>query len=203
MDRLENFITIESLDHLRDTLGDYNVPIDTWGVNNTKTVFDLYEEIRHGEAGLFLGKSGVEKYLSSVKVDVYYTHPADGRLERLVEKVQHNKATGSWRHRALHNSLSEKRRGIFGEGPAAAAIRALAEEIQVSDPFALNLNAHKIHGPKMEMHYGGLLTTTETHYYVAQLAMAEYNPRGYVEDQPHQTTYFKWETVWRPKVPEV
>jgi hypothetical protein len=199
-------LEIESHQMLEGTLSAHGISTASWGENDSKTSGDLYEELQAGESALFMAADGLQKYCSTIKVDVF--HSVGSRLLRLTEAVQYNCVTGTWRHRGLRNSLSEKRRALQGEEPGEAAVRGLYEElrgpdeeVRVTDPLSLHLTAHKLHPPQAERNYAGLLSVNETHYFVAQLRPEEYDPRGYMErntdDQgrPVRETYFHWETV--------
>lgn len=127
-------------------------------------------------------------------MDAYHSPGSDG-LVRLVEDFQEDRQTGVRQHRGLSNSLSEKRHTMHGESPEAAALRALDEEIGVHNPYGLYLTSERVWPPKAERNYAGLLVTNETHYYVAQLALDQYNPDGYREELPHRITYYRWEQL--------
>lgn len=193
----ENILAIESRKQLTDVLVSHNISTVDWGIDNTKTPADLYEELRAGESALFLAASGLQKYITTVKVNIFYKDAAG--IYRLVEAAQNDFSSGEnrWRHRALHNSLSEKRRGFHGESPLEAAQRALQEEIGVTQPLALEQTAEIVHPAKIEpRNYSTLPTVNETQYFQASLRAADYHPLGYVERQPTKHTFFHWEPVF-------
>jgi hypothetical protein len=203
----EHTIEIPSHDTLIAVLDEHGVPYDVWGEDGSRTTTDLYEEIREGESALFVATDGLQRYGTTVKVDVY--HSADAHLLHLVEEAQHNRITDTWRRRGLHNSLSEKRRAMHGEEPEAAALRGLREELQDRNgkelmrtpPHTLQLTSHRVWPSQQECNYAGLPAINETHYYVAQLRPEQYDPSGYVERKVDRRgkilreTFFLWEMV--------
>lgn len=189
----ENILAIQSQAQLVDILHVHRVNTTGWGKDNTKSVENLFEELHAGEAALFLAADGLQKYITAVKVNVFYENNAG--LYRLVEAAQNNFVTGEWRHRGLHNSLSEKRHALHGETPFEAARRALREEIGVDHPLALEQTAEIVHSAKIERDYSPLLTVNETQYFEARLRDEDYNPKGYIEEQATKRTFFHWEDV--------
>lgn len=187
----ENILDIQSVDLLADILRGHDIPTDNWGENDTKTVEDLYNELHRGETALFIAAEGLQKYITTVKVNVFYQDKSG--IYRLVEAVQNNLVTRSWRHRGLNNSLSEKRHAAHGETPFEAARRALREEINVEHPRALKQTAEIIHPARVERSYSPLPTVNETQYFQASLRAEDYDPRGYIEEQPTKRTFFHWE----------
>jgi len=186
----ENILNIQSADSLTEVLREHQVPTDAWGENDTKTLTDLYGELTRGETALFVTAGGLQKYITTIKVNVFYRD--ESGLYRLVEAAQNNLVTGTWRHRGLNNSLSEKRHAAHGETPLAAASRALREEIGVEQPLALGQTAEIIHPAKTERNYSPIPTVNETQYFQASLRANDYDPRGYIEEQPDKRTFFHW-----------
>lgn len=202
----KNTISIASHDALQGTLAQHGIPYQTWGKNDTRTSHDLYEEIAEGEAALFLAGESLRRYCATIKINVY--HAAGTTVLHLIEAAQHNAVTGTWRHRGLHNSLSEKRHALYGEEPLAAALRGMREELcgphgeqLVTIPLHIDLKRHKLWPVQQERNYEGLLSTTETHYYNALLRPEEYSEWGYMERQFNESgqlrrvTFFHWETA--------
>jgi len=187
----ENHLRIHSIDSLAETLDTHKISTDSWGKEGTKTVEDLYDELERGEATLLVATEGLQKYITTVKVNVFYRD--ESGLYRLVEAVQNNLVARTWRHRGLNNSLSEKRHAAYGETPLQAARRALHEEIGVEQALALEQTAEIIHPAKVERNYSPIPTINETQYFQASLRVENYDPRGYVEEQPTKRTYFHWE----------
>ena len=187
----ENILNIQSVDSLAEVLADHQISTNGWGESDTKTIEDLYDELDRGETALFIAAEGLQKYMTTIKVNVFYRN--NSGLYRLVEAAQNNLTTGTWRHRGLHNSLSEKRHATHGETPLEAARRALREEIGVERPLALRQTAEIIHPAKRERNYPSLPTINETQYFQASLRGEDYDPRGYIEEQPTKRTFFHWE----------
>jgi hypothetical protein len=187
----ENILDIQSVDSLTEALDEYQISTNGWGEGDTKTVEDLYGELDCGETVLFMAAEGLQKYITTIKANVFYRD--ESGLYRLVEAAQNNLITGTWRHRGLHNSLSEKRHAAHGETPLHAARRALREEIGVEQPLALVQTAEIVHPAKQERNYPSLLTINETQYFQASLRGEDYDPRGYIEEQPTKRTFFHWE----------
>ncbi len=201
----KNIIAIGSHDALLDVLNQQEIPHQAWGQDDTRTSHDLYKEIADGEAAVFLTEQGLQRYCASIKVNIY--HRTGSTVLHLVEVAQHNAVTGSWRHRGLYNSLSEKQHVFGGEEPLDAALRGMREELRgpdneqvVTSPLCVNLKCKRLWPAKQERNYGGLLSTTETHYYDALLRPEEYR-WGYGEKQYDESgdlkrqTFFHWEPV--------
>jgi hypothetical protein len=202
----KKIIPINSHDALLDTLSQHSIAHQAWGENDTRTSHDLYKEIAEGEAALFLAEESLRRYCASVKVNLY--HKTGSTVLRLVEAVQHNAMTGTWRHRGLYNSLSEKQHVFHGEGSQEAALRGMREELRgpngehmVTSPQHINLKMYKLWPVRQERNYEGLLSRTETHYYDALLRPEEYSPWGYIEQQLDESgklkraTFFHWEAA--------
>ena len=64
----ENILAIESRKQLTDVLVSHNISTVDWGVDNTKTPADLYEELRAGESALFLAAGGLQKYITQLQI---------------------------------------------------------------------------------------------------------------------------------------
>ena len=198
----EQIIPITSHAHLLGVLDEHNISTATWGENNTRTSSDLATELLLGEAALCTDESGLYRYNTTVKAQVY--HRVGGHALRLVEAVRHDAVKGTWFSRGLNNSISEKRRAFAGETPEVAILRGLREELRgyddtavVTTPERMVLSTHILHPTKQELHYAGLRAATETDYFDILLQPAEYRPEGYVErnygaGRLTRATYFHW-----------
>jgi hypothetical protein len=206
MELPQQIIPVESHTELLDTLDRYSISPDTWGDDDTRTSHDLFQEIADGETALFLSDEGLRRYCATVKANIY--HDTGFGILRLVEAVQHNMVTDVWRHRKLHNSLSEKQHVFRGEGPEAAILRGMHEELRdpggkqlVTTPLRLGLHMHRRWPPQQERNYQGLWSVTETHYYNALLQPEEFSPWGYMERKVDDSgelireTFFHWENA--------
>ena len=155
---------------------------------------------------MFLAEGSLRRYCASIKVNIY--HRAGSTALHLVEAVQHNAVTGVWRHRGLHNSLSEKQHALLGEEPLDAALRGMREELRgpnneqlVTTPLWIDLKMRKLWPARQERNYEGLPSTTETHYYDALLRPEEYSEWGYMERQFDESgqlkraSFFHWEVA--------
>lgn len=205
MELPQQIIPVESHAELLDTLDAYSISPDTWGNDDTRTSHDLFQEIADGETALFLSDEGLRRYCATVKANVYH-HTGSGVLH-LVEAMQHNVITDAWRHRGLHNSMSEKQHAFHGEGPKTAILRGMREELRdpegnqlVTTPLRLELHMHRRWPAQQERNYQGLWSVTETHYYDALLRPEEFSQR-YMERKVDDSgnlvreTFFCWQNA--------
>ena len=206
MELPQQIVPIESHTELLATLDAYSISPDTWGNDDTRTSHDLFQEIADGETALLLSDEGLRRYCATVKANVYH-HTGSGVLH-LVEAMQHNVITDVWRHRGLHNSISEKQHVFHGVGPEAAIVRGMREELRdpggkqlVTTPLRIELHMHQRWSPRQERNYQDLWSVTETHYYDALLRPEEFSPWGYMERKVDDSgnlvreTFFYWQNA--------
>lgn len=137
-----------------------------------------------------IGSEGITRAVRIVWLDVLY-FDKQGDVYQLIEERQEYR-DGRTRVRNLGTSLGEKMKP--NEDPDDAAIRALAEELDVQAFTSLHTIGHEqtTHTPDS---YPGLKSNYDTYRYVAVLDDEGYNPEGYVEVQPDKTNYYSWMKV--------
>lgn len=160
-----------------------------WGLGATKTLEQLFEEIRNNESRLVEPRdtSVLGRMVRVAAVDI--TTQVAGIPLRLVEERQVFR-NNSERTRDLQTSISEKIMG--GESPEEAAVRGMREELDVAYEGLLTHVADRLVIRESSNGYPGLLSIYRTHTFAAQFSEQEYNPDGYIEVQPDKTTYFGW-----------
>lgn len=170
----------------------HDIDYTQWGLGATKTLEQLFEEVRNNESRLVEPRNGsvLGRIVGVAGVDI--TTWVDGKRLRLYEKEQVFHRDGSTRTRELTTSISEKIMG--GESPAAAAFRGMQEELKVTYNGVLKHVADRLVIRESSGSYPGLLSIYRTHTFAAQFSDHEYNPDGYVEEQPDKTTYFAWKS---------
>lgn len=176
----------ESAD-LATCLTRFGVETSAWGTADAKTIAHLVDEVRNGDCELVLGATGLTRRVANVWVDVYAT--IGGERHHLLERRQVFR-DDRVRIRSLPASLGEKCK--VGEEPLVAARRALMEELGIGSPLTL-APASAGESPTGPSSYPTLRTTYTTSWFIAELALADYRPAGYVELQSDKRTYFEWQ----------
>lgn len=162
-----------------------------WGIGQAKTLAHLQKEIESGETVLVTSSTG--KLLRKViggGADIFYTSP-DGKKYRLKEDRQVFK-DGRERRRDFGWAVSEKMRP--DEDPRIAMIRGIQEELGISggvDLEEIETDEETLNSPS----YPGLQSQYVRHKFRMTLNKDQFNPDGYVEEQPDKSTYFVWEEI--------
>lgn len=168
-----------------------DIDLATWGTGSAKTVDHLLREIDSGESEVTFSPDGTaQRRVRVAWVDVLH-FDANGNVYQLYEDRQEY-SDGRVRKRELGSSLGEK--FLPSEEPLEAAVRALSEELGITDYASL----HSI-GSKQTTHspdsYPGLESQYDTHSFVAVIEGDAYNPDGYVEVQTDKSNYYSWRLV--------
>ncbi len=167
----------------------HHVPLKSWGTGSAKTIDHFLKEIQDCEITLEETSSNkLLRKLRTVCVTLNYVDK-EGILFRLVEDKQifHD---GRERRRNMDSSLSEKI--LKGEDAYTAATRALREELGIDnevDLFQDRMERRLIESQS----YPGIHSEHSLFYFRGMLNHEQFNPRGYVEQQPDKDTYFIWE----------
>src|SRR5688572_18417650 len=115
--------TVESLE---ETLALHHVNPKLW---KGKTVQDLFEECKNGECVLELREGKLHRKVSVVSVHCFHTKTDSSRWCLIEEKqISVKKEIKSRGYEFVSEKMMPK------ETPHQAAVRALAEELQLSDP---------------------------------------------------------------------
>jgi hypothetical protein len=188
IERIESDITF---DKLLDLLLASGIPVDQWGVGAAKTVGHLLSEITEGESLVYIDASGrLRREVNVLWIDVFH-ETIEGDLHYLVEDRQEFK-DGRIKRRTMDSSLGEKMKPT--EDSEEAAVRALAEEIGVTDIASLYYfdTTQKSMIPDT---YPGFESDYLMHKYVSTLSEKDFVPEGYVEEQPDKTNYYVWQQI--------
>lgn len=179
------------MEQLKCTLEKAGIDITRWGIGQAKTLAHLKKEIENGETFLVSDEAG--KLIRTVVVggaDIFYQSP-DGKKFHLREDRQVFN-DGRMRQRNLSQSVSEKIKP--GEDPDTAVIRGIQEELGIEGEIVsirVGTDDQIIESPS----YPGLQSQYVIHRYQVTLTEKQFDPRGYVENQPDKNTYFVWEKL--------
>ena len=191
---MENFKSegkYSAIDNLQKRLESAGIDTSLWGVGRAKTLAHLQEELENGEVILIEGENG-ELIRQGVVVgaDIYYKSH-DGKKYYLREERQIFR-DGRVRERKLEQSVSEKLKR--GEDPENAMIRGLKEELGIDGEIHMQMikTYEKVVNSSS---YPGLLSRYTIHWFRVVLTDDQFNPEGYIEEQPDKTTYFVWKEI--------
>jgi hypothetical protein len=162
------------------------IDLDQFGRGRAKSLRDLLEEVRTGEASLIEKGGQLTRRVRVIGIDVFAY--IDGRAKLLVEDRQVF-ADGRERRRSLH-SVSEKM--LPKEDVPAAISRALYEELGIPQFSVLSAAPDVPNKLDRSPSYLGLLTEYETHHAKVRIDALQYRADGYFEVQRDMTTYFVW-----------
>jgi ADP-ribose pyrophosphatase YjhB (NUDIX family) len=174
---------------LTDLLTAHGVDVQQFGQGSAKTVSHLLRELREGEATLHLTADGkILRHALGATLHVQATDPDSGRQLTLVEDHQrfHD---GRVRRRKLPGSVGEKMSP--GETPEQAAVRALAEELDIHVPVELGPSTLETKTTDSQS-YPGLITRYDFYHFTVTLPSEAFRPDGYVEVQSDKQTVFVW-----------
>lgn len=182
-------ITPESPDELAEVLEGHSIDYTIWGRGATKTLEQLFTEVKDHESRLVESKdaSVLGRIVRVAGVDI--TADIGGKRLYLYEKKQVFHHDGSTRERDLPTSISEKIAG--DELPEEAAIRGMREELGVAYDGLLTHIVDRLAIRESSSGYPGLFSVYRTHTFAAHFSRKEYR-KEYTEVQPDKTTYFCW-----------
>lgn len=175
-----------NLKRLQSYLHSFGTPIDSWGINGTKTVRHLLNELQTGESDLEEKDGKLMRHVTGIGINIYY------KAGKQVFKLKEDKqifSNKSVRQRNISTSLGEKMKP--GELPKEAAQRALKEELGIT-AYELGKPTIEDREPKVSGTYPGLLTKHYVYVFTVSLREEDYKPEGYIEVQTDKTTYFVW-----------
>jgi predicted NUDIX family NTP pyrophosphohydrolase len=167
-------------------LAQHNIPLETWGVGEAKTLAHLYCEIEAGECRLVEHEGSLLRLIAGVAVRIY--HPQEGKGLILLEDRQIF-SDGRIRRRQDLIGLGEKMK--TGEDPIQAARRVFTEELQITEEVPLDYLGQSSRGPVTSNSFPGLFTSYETHLFDAEMPVSLYRDE-YTEVQPDKTSFFVW-----------
>jgi hypothetical protein len=177
-------IEIKNLEHLNQTLNDYDINPNNWGNGDTRTLKELYKEIVDGETELTEVDGELIRTVTVVGIVVTCN---DFKLKEDRQEF----TDGRIRHRDLSVSCAEKL--IKGETPKQAAVRCIKEELGI-EIHERELTPHVSHSNKdLSSSYPGLKCIYHRNPFDYEMKMEYFKPEGYQEFQENKTTYFIWQ----------
>ena len=177
-----NFSAVEELEKC---LTQYHVDSARWNGAKVETLFD---DLKKGECVLEAKEGQLHRRVNVVSVRCFHTNQNQERL-KLVEEKQ-VLADGKIRQRG-YEFVSETMKP--NETPLEASVRALAEELQISDP-ELQFQATPEYNEdktKDSTTYVGIPTHYIVYHFKTEIPTRLFK-ETYVENEGGNTTYFKW-----------
>ena len=169
-------------------LTENGIDAELYGTGVAKTIDHLLREINCGETTLDVANSKLVRRVRVMQIEVY-SETDDGhsiRIWKLRETKQVFK-DGRVRVRKLGFSVAEKM--LPNEEPKDAVLRALKEELGVTEIISLRPITTEIPEVKESSSYPGLYTHFERYN---TSVLIKHNNDGFIEEQPDKTTYFEW-----------
>ena len=185
----EEFISknIKSEKELSDKLTEFEVPIDTWGQGQAKTVKHLFDELQHEECHIEDRGGFLVRYLEFVGVRIFYKK---GEEILYLKEDRQEFNDGRTRKREMPSSVSEKMK--FGENPQLAAIRGIKEELGIYVKPEQLIKQRDLNYRGGSLSYPGLTSKYKGHQFTCYLTEQQFNPEGYIEKQEDKSTFFTW-----------
>ena len=169
-------------------LNSKNINFDSWGQGESKTFEHLLAELSSGESTLGVDDSNkVVRNVAGSAVNIYY-NLYTGKTLILVEEKQIF-SDGRIRKRNINTSIGEKMRP--SESPIEAGIRAMQEELKISDITLTPIGTEE-RDLVASTSFPGLWTKNTIHLFETYLNTKQFKPEGYMEIQPDKTSYFMW-----------
>lgn len=175
---------INTIEDLTKVLRENNIPIDTWGKGNAKTIKALLNEIVKKDCFI----EGGTRYIEFAGIQIFYK-TSDGKILKLKEDRQEFK-DGRTRRRIMTASVGEKM--LIGEDERLAAVRGIKEELGVDIDASQLSNETPIDYKDQSQSYPGLDTKYKGYGFDCYFNDEQFNPEGYVENQEDKDTYFVW-----------
>ncbi|MDO8507472.1 MAG: hypothetical protein Q7S53_02795 [bacterium] len=180
------------IEEIRETLLNHGVDITQWGKGCSKSLENLVDEVRDGEAELAVDHNGeISRISNIVKADILYNDAATGKKFKLVEDKQVFN-DGRERERHIDTSIGEKMKPK--ESAQEALERGIEEELGISSLTDIKSKEDKI-VERESKSYPGLLTKYIFHIFEATISQQDFKPEGYVEKGKNLTTYFVWQEL--------
>lgn len=175
-------------------LEQFNIPIETWGSNGSKSVELLLEEIERGECRLIIRDGQLVRYLDVVRVMVDH-HAPTGECLRLVEARQVF-PDGTERVRHVPFSVGEKT--LRFETSYECLSRGLIEELGLrAVPIPVGGQMSAWEGECRD--YPGLQSLKLFSDFRVEMPEASFRPEGYDEQNDKLRTEFRWVPLEGPK----
>lgn len=176
---------------LEQQLKSKGIPIEKWGVGESKTLENLLHELESGDSRLEEDPDlGVLRVEAGVGINVYFNEGKNSLV--LVEDRQVFK-DGRIRRRNLPTSIGEKMRP--GESPLEAVSRAFSEELNIVAIGVIFSIGEEDRQPVSSVSFPGLWTKRKIHVFDTTMPPEYFKPEGYVEEQEDKTNYYEWRVV--------
>jgi hypothetical protein len=193
-------LNINSKEKLENILKEYKIDLSIWGTKKRipaspgfdekitvyKTINHLWNEIKEEECVIYGYEGKLIREVNFVGARILYFK--EGEKYRLTEKKAIFK-NGKVRERKIWYSMAEKFK--YGEDPELALIRGMEEELKIQVSKEQCTFYNKLHFPNNE-DYPGIESFHTGYSYLILLNDEQYNPDGYVENQPDKDIYFEW-----------
>ncbi|MDE2001428.1 MAG: NUDIX domain-containing protein [Patescibacteria group bacterium] len=179
-------------DELVQLLVAHHIPFETWGTGGAKTLKHLLHELESGEAVLKVQRGILTRIAEGATLKVFYRSGSDLYCLREDRQVF---VDGRVKQRTLMGDMSIGEKMRPGETAEAAAIRALEEELGITERLPLIARPDLVKGPSPSISFPGIMTIYLMHAFEVYLPDRWYKPEGYVEHQEDKTNYFLWEKV--------
>ena len=185
----EEFISknIKSEKELSDKLTEFEVPIDTWGQGQAKTVKHLFDELQHEECHIEDRGGFLVRYLEFVGVRIFYKK---GEEILYLKEDRQEFNDGRTRKREMPSSVSEKMK--FGENPQLSDIRGIKEDLGIYVKPEQLIKQRDLNYRGGSLSYPGLTSKYKGHQFTCYLTEQQFNPEGYIEKQEDKSTFFTW-----------
>lgn len=170
-------------------LHQYGVDVTSWGHGEAKTLRHLRDEVTRGESVLQDNNGELQRVVRALGINVYCQ--VDGELQQLRQTHQEFK-DGRVRPSRLSTSLGEKL--LPHEDELAGVRRALQEELGIEEVDSIASRGSDITVGDSPS-YPGLKTELHLMGYEVFITPDQYQPAGYIEEQPDKKTFFRWETA--------
>lgn len=183
VDRLD----IRSQDDLNQVLKDHNIDTGKW----VKSPQSLYKEIKAGECQLGVANGQLVRSVNVVAVRCFFENDEGQKFQLQEEKQVFN--NGNVRNRGFKH-IAEKLQA--DEKPQEAALRGLAEELQVQGPdvSVVPLEEANSFVTTESPTYSGILSSYNTYVFLSKIAPQHYQ-ETYIEEGEDKKTYFNWVQV--------
>lgn len=184
MNYIKLFESFNSIQDLINILKQHNIPIEKWGLGQSKTIEHLFKELQDGECRLEYENKELVRYIDFVGIKVFYKDMF------LIEDHQEFK-DGRIRKRNTKFSVAEKMKP--GEIPLVSVIRGMQEElgIEISENQITSENIIN-HEGIYSRSYPGLKAKYNEYPFTCHINNSQFNPDGYTEIQKDKSTFFKW-----------
>ena len=179
----ENFNSVSSVKELSDKLKEYSIPINQYGVGQSKTIQHLFNELQEWECRIEDENGILVRYIDFVGVKVFYK-------DLFLKEDRQEFKDGRVRRRDIKASVAEKMKP--NEDPMESVIRGMEEELKIKvDPSQIK-STKPLSYSQSSKSYPGLETKYNEYPFICHLNDKQFKSDGYIEVQKDKSTFFKW-----------